>query len=179
MRAFVFDTETTGLIKNSVVRLELQPRIIELYGCVVEDDGRISEEIEFLCNPGIPIPPIITKITGLCDADLVNRCRWAEAGAIEFLAILKDVDAVVAHNLSFDMAMVNFELRRCGASEDVWPNRRICTVEATEWYQGHRLSLAKLHEDLFGKPFEGSHRARGDVAALTRCFLELRRRKDV
>ena len=59
-----------------------------------------------------------------------------------------------------------------------WP-RLCCTVENTEWLHGHRLSLSALHEELFGEPFSGAHRARTDVAALTRCYLELVKRGDL
>jgi len=52
-------------------------------------------------------------------------------------------------------------------------------VQETEWIKGHRLSLSALHEELFGEPFSGAHRARVDVDALTRCFNELRQRGDI
>jgi DNA polymerase-3 subunit alpha len=79
------------------------------------------------------------------------------------------------------MDMLSLEFRRLGMLEEVikWPVIRICTVEQTEWYKGYRLSLTALYEELFGEPFPDAHRARVDVQALTRVFLELRKREEI
>lgn len=176
-RTFIFDTETTGLVDNTVMNQKHQPHIIELYGNVVNEAGDVIDEIEFLCNPGMKLPRIITKITGLKDADLIMQPPFKKnAEAVK--AIIESCDSVVAHNLSYDYSLVEFEMGRCGMKVE-WPAIRICTVEETEWFKGHRLKLADLHEYLFNEPFPDAHRARNDVAALTRCFNELRKRGDV
>ena len=36
-----------------------------------------------------------------------------------------------------------------------------------------------LHNHLFGFDFTGSHRARADVEATTKCFIEMVKRKDI
>ncbi len=176
-RTLIFDTETTGLIDNSVQDIKLQPHIIEFYGCIVNSKGAVLEELEFMCNPGIVLPKIIIKITGITDADLANKFPFCHH-AKKVRDLLLKADSIVAHNLSYDFAMVNFGMQRCGLKAP-WPLTRICTVEETEWYKGHRLSLDKLYVHLFGEEFKGAHRAKGDVQALTRCFNELRNRGDV
>jgi hypothetical protein len=70
--------------------------------------------------------------------------------------------------------MVDIEAQRLGI-ELRWP-RLVCTVEQTIALKGYRLSLENLHKELFGEPFEGAHRAKADVAALTRCCRELFKR---
>lgn len=171
----IFDTETTSLIQNTLIPLARQPHIIEFYGCRINEKSHIIEEVEFQCKPPEPITEEITKITGLTNEDLLN--------ARPFNAYLGDVknfflraDEVVAHNLSFDMLMVNNEFAR-RSELIVWPRLRICTVENTEHLMGKRLTLSALHEYLFGEKFTGAHRARVDVSALARCFMELRKRK--
>lgn len=178
MRAFIFDTETTGLVKNSLVPLNSQPHIIEFFGHTVDDEtGEVIEEIEFLCDPGIPLDPVITRITGIKPEDLKGKQKFSDH-AVEVSDIICSVDAWVAHNLSFDFTLLDCETKR--ANVPFWPPKRlICTVEETEWIRGHRLSLSALHEELFGEPFSGAHRARHDVEALTRCYLELRKRGDL
>jgi DNA polymerase III epsilon subunit-like protein len=177
VKAFIFDCETTGLVKNSLVPLEQQPRIIEFFGHLVDDvTGDILKEIEFFCDPGIPLDPIITRITGITPAQLIGQKKFAHY-APEVAWLIAQSDAAVAHNLSFDMAVLNADCERCG-EQPIWPDRLICTVEQSEWIKGHRLKLNDLHIELIGGPFTGAHRARTDVEALTRCYLELRRRGD-
>lgn len=177
MLAFIFDTETTGLVKNSLIPLDQQPRIIEFFGHLVDDDGDVKEELEFFCDPGQPLDPVITRITGIKQEDL-NGAQPFGARAAQVKAAIEKADAVVAHNLSFDMSLVAFDCHRCGF--DIrFPERLICTVEENEWIKGHRLKLMDLHEHLFGEGFPAAHRARNDVEALTRCYLELRKRGDL
>ncbi len=173
MKSLVFDTETTGLVENSGRRLDKQPHIIEFSAQMIEDDGTVLEELDFLCNPGVQLDPIITKITGLKDSDLVGLKPFSNfTGKVQ--NIIEKADAVVAHNLSYDMGLVGFEFER-GASILTWPERKICTVEQTEYFKGFRLSLQALHEHLFGIGFENAHRAKNDVAALSKCYVELLR----
>lgn len=177
MIAFIYDVETTGLVKNSLVPLDSQPRVIEFFGHLVDDEGDVKEEIEFFCDPGIPLDPVITRITGIKEEQLKGQKPFSShAGMI--CRMISEAEAVVAHNLSFDMALVEADCQRSNVPV-FWPKRLICTVEQTEWIKGHRLSLGGLHEELFGEPFTGAHRARTDVMALTKCYLELRKRGEV
>ena len=170
MKALIFDTETTGLPDNTAQSLDKQPHIIEFYGCLVEDDGTILEELEFLCDPGVPLEAIITKITGLKDEDLKGQPEFKEKiGLVK--AIFAKADVAVAHNLNFDETMLGFEFQR--AEESLAMPKRICTVEATEHINGYRLNMQKLHQHLFDEGFEHGHRARVDVMALKRCYVKL------
>jgi DNA polymerase III epsilon subunit-like protein len=170
--SFVFDTETTGLVGASLLPTKHQPKVTEIYGCLLED-GRKVDEIEFFANPGEKLDPKVVSITGITDAMLANERPFRErTRAISDLIVRSN--EIVAHNLYFDITVLEAEFKRVDL-EVVWPPSRICTVEATEWIKGYRLSLGALHEHLFGEKFAGAHRARVDVEALTRCFLELRR----
>lgn len=179
MRALIFDTETTDLISNSLLPEKHQPKIIEFFGHIVEDDGTVIRELDFLCNPGHRLEKITTDITGITNDMVADKPPFLAFEA-EVRGLIGEADAIVAHNLSYDFDVVNFEFKRCGTMDQArWPKIRICTVQETEWFKGHRLSLSALHEHLFGEPFSGAHRARVDVAALTRCYLELRKRGDL
>jgi len=170
--SLIYDTETSGLLGASLLPDNKQPKVIEFYGCLLED-GKKVDEVEFFANPGFKLEQKIVSITAITDAMLANEKPFA-AYESQVWGIIKRADEVVAHNLSFDIAIVDAEFARLGQSVP-WPAGRICTVEATEWIKGYRLSLGALHEHLFGEKFAGAHRARVDVEALTRCFLELRR----
>jgi DNA polymerase III epsilon subunit-like protein len=176
-KTLVFDTETTDLVNNSIISEKHQPHIIEFYGCIVDEGGSVIDELEFLCDPGIPITDEITRITSIKNADVEGKPKF-EFYAEQVRDFIKRSDSVAAHNLKFDMSMVDIELGRLGQAA-IWPRVQICTVEETEWFLGYRLNLSALHEHLFGVRFDGAHRAKVDVQALTRCFNELRKRGDL
>lgn len=179
MRAIIFDTETSGLVENDLMPLDKQPYIIELCAFLVDDEvgPEPIEQLDFLCRPPVRLDPVITRITGLTDRDLADKPTFAEyMDAVR--AFWSKADTVVAHNLPFDYAMLNFEFKRRNAALE-WPAIKCCTVANTEHMAGHRLKLIELHKMLFDVTFESAHRARYDVAALARCWVELRKRGEL
>jgi DNA polymerase III epsilon subunit-like protein len=172
-RTLIFDTETTLLIKNSLMSNANQPHIIEFFGHILDEDDQVIETLEFLCKPPVKISEEVTKITGFVAADVADAKPF-KFYAEQVAGIIGRADSVVAHNLSYDWAVINIEMDRIKHPVN-WPLIRICTVEETEHLKGYRLGLSALHEHLFGETFTGAHRAKVDTLALTRCFSELRR----
>lgn len=177
MKYFLFDTETTGLPGSTILPLAKQPYIIEFYGCLAGEDGTVYDEIDTLIKPPISIPQEVVRIHGI-DDEAVKDAPDFKAVEPRIRDLIGHAGALVAHNLPFDTTVLGFELRRTKTFNEVeWPSYRICTVEQTLGIRGHRLSLSKLYEYLFDEQFKGAHRAKVDVQALTRCFVELRKRK--
>lgn len=172
MKYLLFDTETTNLLKPSAANVRDQPRIIEFFGMLCDEDGKEIDRFETLINPGIPITEEITRITGLTNEDVRDAGSFAEV-ADQIQGIISAASAVVAHNLSFDYAMVSIEFDRLSGRKCLWPLVRICTVENTEHLKGTRLKLMDLHAHLFGVGFEAAHRARNDVMAMHKCFFHM------
>lgn len=171
MKALVFDTETTGLIKNRTLKLDRQPEIIEWFSCLTDlKTGRQSRTCEFLVKPSQPISAEITKITGITNAMVENMHPMKVVGQ-RFIAEVHKADVVIGHNVRFDMDMLEIEAERYGWKIK-WP-RTICTIEETIHMKGYRLNLSALHELLFGEAFKGAHRAAEDVKALIRCCVQL------
>lgn len=174
MKAFVFDTETTGLISNRKLPLDKQPYIVEIFGHIIDlKTGEVSAEFETLVKPPIKLPAIITKITGLTDDKLKDAPGFAKVFE-GFRDIVGNAPMIIAHNLSFDTEMCEIEYERLGEKIE-WP-RKVCTVEQTIHLKRFRLSLTNLYDTLFKEKFEGAHRARHDVVALSRCCVELHKR---
>ena len=171
MRTLVLDTETTALIKNKLQPLDRQPRIIEFFALSIDSAGDELESFNYLFNPGMKLEAKTTEITGITDEMLANQKPFRSI-AQHILELIEVHDEIVAHNMSYDKAVIDFEMKRLG-KKIRWPDL-ICTVESTEYMKGHRMNLATLHEFLFGEPFAGAHRAENDVRATTRCFLQLR-----
>lgn len=172
MRAFIFDTETDGLVKTKTIRREKWPRIIDFCG-VIDEDGAIVDELDTLVNPGRMIAngELTAQITGIRNADVSSAPRF-EAIADRIVAMIESCGRIVAHNLFFDKTMLEMEFERIDRKPPVFPEL-FCTVENTEHLTGKRMKLIDLHEHLLGERFEGAHRAKTDVAATTRIYRKL------
>ncbi len=164
----IFDTETTGLVKPYAVPLSEQPQIIEFAALRLADKKpyKVIETIEFLVYPGVDLPEIITKITGLIAADLIDKGRFA-ARYEDLAEFFLGERYLIGHNVKFDVDLLRFELMRMGKeSQFPWPPTHICTVNSSMRLRGHRLKQEELLEFVTKKKKTGAHRAMADVKDL-------------
>lgn len=173
----IFDTETTGLVGADALPLAKQPKIIE-FAAVKLDDKTLKEkaQLEFMVHPGHPLPDDVIKITGIKDDDLKDKPPF-QAYFKQLCEFFIGETTVVAHNCTFDMSMMELDLRRLGKQfQFPWPSERKCTVELTNHIKGHRLKLAELYEHATnGGKFSGAHRAINDVKALATIVRWMRK----
>lgn len=177
--AVVFDTETTGLVKSRLIKLDKQPEVIEFFACLVDlKSGKIDRELDLLIRPTVEYPMSVYTIketkTKLSNDMLYDAPTFKEV-AKQIREFLEGAPRLIAHNITFDKEMIEIEHERLQQTI-TWPLRLDCTVEQTIHLKGHRLSLTALHTLLFDEGFEDAHRARHDVMALTRCAVELQKR---
>jgi DNA polymerase-3 subunit alpha (Gram-positive type) len=92
----VFDIETTGLSS-------LKDTITEI-GAVVMKNGREIDRFQTFADPGMRIPPSITQLTGITDAD-VRGAPSQEAAVRAFLEFAGG-RVLCAHNASFDIGFI-------------------------------------------------------------------------
>lgn len=171
MKAGVFDTETTGLIDNFGRPLPKQPHVTEFFMITAEKGNPDNEEfLHFLVKPPVSITDEIFKITGINNEMVANAPPFRQV-AQQVAEFVESFDVLIAHNAAFDRDMLLIEFMRLEVDIKLPP--MICTVEATEWLQGYRLSLGKLHERLFGMDFSDHHRAEPDTRALRKIVFEL------
>ena len=179
MNIIITDTETTGLAKPIPTDLQFQPFVIEIYACKLNEKFEFIEEFETYIRPPIPIPKDSTKIHGITDEVLIGAPTFAEVYD-DLYNFFCGSDIVVGQNIEFDINVIHYELMRHNLDKKFcWPKKHICTIEASYHYENKRLALAKLHEFLFGEGFEDAHRAKSDVMATVRCFIELVKRGDI
>ncbi len=164
----VFDFETTGLYATA-------DRIIEI-GAVKLENGEITEELSILCDPGVPLKPKITEITGITDLMLTGKESPAE-GVQKLLDFIGDC-AVAAHNAPFDMGFLNAECARMGTKFQAPVIDTL--VLARRLYPSWRsYKLGAVCRQL-GVSLKNAHRAVHDAAATAKClqamFGELEKR---
>lgn len=106
MREIVFDTETTGLDPRN------GDRLVEI-GCVeVINRFPTGKNFHVYINPDRTVPKEAFDVHGLSDEFLADKPRFADV-AEGFLAFVGDAH-LVAHNASFDMGFINWELKTTG-----------------------------------------------------------------
>ena len=101
----VVDVETTGGASWGGHRIT-EIAVVEVLG------GEIVDEFETLVNPGRPIPPAITALTGIT-SEMASAAPYFEHVSDEVERRLAG-RAFVAHNATFDWGFVAAELVRAG-----------------------------------------------------------------
>jgi len=168
-RFVILDLETTGFNPRR------GDRVISLGAVVVK--GAVADESKTfyqLVNPGRPIPPEITALTGISDSMVSEAPVFAET-LLDFFR-WADGAKLAGHAVSFDMAFIHNCLSKEGIRKR--PPSALDTRElaATLFPELKVLSLEKICAHL-QLPLTGRHHALGDALAaakvLEACFTEL------
>ena len=159
----VLDLETTG---GSPVSCE----ITEI-GAVKYRGGELIGTFQTLVDPGLPIPPSITVLTGITQAMVIEAPPIATAlpSLLEFIG-----DAViVGHNIRFDLSFLNASAMRLGygrlgnkSADTAGLARRLVRSEV----RNLRLQSLAAH---FRSPTTPNHRALEDARATAHVFHAL------
>ncbi len=154
----IIDIETTGGNHKT-------GKITEL--AIIKHDGeQIIDEFSSLVNPGVPIPPFITQLTGITN-EMVEE-------APPFYEIAKEVVTItdgcyfVAHNVNFDYRFIQTEFASLGFE---YERDRICTIRSSRRLIPGKKSyaLGNITRDL-GISLESHHRAYDDAFATAQLF---------
>ncbi len=183
MRITIFDTETTHLpIRGG--KLSDQPSIIQFASQTFQFDPLTSRFFEIsrynqLIKPACPISADSLRITGITEKMVSTQPDFAQV-VDQILAIFRNTDLAVAHNISFDQEVLEFEMERLGLSKNFLPintfdsmegTRDLCKLPGKSGYKAPRLM--ELHQFLLNESFPEAHNAEKDVEALARCLKVL------
>jgi DNA polymerase III epsilon subunit-like protein len=202
----VFDTETTGLIpKSKEVPLEMFPCITQFSFIVYDtqlNNIRSSFNAYIKLPPGIEIPHIVTEITGITNEKCDSQGIPIEQVLGIFYQAMTLCDCVIAHNLDFDMQMVNIELKRHSIRlSKIFPNIQYmfhpsrlaalginldCTMKMTTescaLYRSTEKNhvykkfpkLSETYFHLFQETPTNLHNSMVDTIVCLRCYLKFR-----
>lgn len=185
---FFFDCETTGLPARrglDVREVDGWPRVVQLAWAVYDSWGKPVAVASHIVRPdGFVIPEASIRIHGITqERALESGIAIGEVLDLFGRAVGSPFDAVVAHNLEFDLSVVGAELVRAGRDSRFFAGPGLCTMKTTTRLlrlpgpYGYKWpKLDELHVFLFGTSYEGAHDAGRDVEATAKCFFELRRR---
>lgn len=160
----IIDTETTGSAPP-------KSRVIEL-ACATLRHGEVVDRFETLIDPGVPIPPFITRLTGITTAMVRGQARPAAAMQAFAAYVAARPGHFVAHNASFDYRFLQHEFAEAQLE---WPfSGRYCTVRLARHTlpQLPRHNLDQLIKH-FGVVVQDRHRAMADVDATATAFWRM------
>lgn len=154
-RALVLDVETTGLNpqEDQIIEIAVRPFLFN------KDNGdvlRIESPYTSFQDPGRPLRPEITQLTGITDEMLEGtKIDWEQVDQLFTKSHL-----IIAHNARFDRPFI--EKKSKVSPEKVWG----CSLKQVDWsakgFMSPKLELLNIYHGFF----IDSHRALNDVDAL-------------
>lgn len=155
----IVDTETTGLDPESCELLEIA--IIKVVG------GNVIDKFHSYMKPIKSIPPDITAINGIIDADVIDA-----PGPVDTLKLARKFLGdmlVVGQNVKFDLGFMNYHGGNIFKNVPSIDNK----VVAVELVKGLSSYSQSSLEDHFGVFNEKKHSAMGDANALLCIFSKI------
>ncbi|RYH75427.1 3'-5' exonuclease [Flavobacteriaceae bacterium 144Ye] len=149
-----FDLETTGINISS-------DRIVEISILKVYPDGK-EETYTKRVNPTIPIPPEVTKVHGISDADVANAPTFKEISK-EVHNLIKDADLGGFNSNRFDIPLLAEEMLRADVDFDM--KGRVAVDVQTIFHKMEQRTLSAAYKFYCDKNLNDAHSAEADTLA--------------
>lgn len=186
MKALIFDTETTGMVKwKEPPEHPGQPDLVQLAMLLVErDDWSIKARGSYVVQlaDGVRIDPEAEATHGISKEDCARYGVPPIVAVSLFNQLCIQADVIVAHNISFDRAIMQTALYRLGNKPDRMEGKSlVCTKEATTdvlklpgKYGNYKWpTLAEAYRHYTGLEVEGAHDALADTLACLQVYRAL------
>lgn len=187
MKLVFFDCETTGLALNNkapYTDIDNWPRLVQLAWIVCNGRTQIVKKNAIIMPVGFDIPLSSMNIHGISTKFAKEQGQRIEEVLKGFLRDINNVDAIIGHNIEFDMKVVQSELYRLNLNN---PFENVCVIDtmrlAIDYCKipgrsnSYRFpKLIELYNKLFSESFEDMHNALADIEATAKCFWALRDR---
>jgi DNA polymerase III subunit epsilon len=159
----VLDLETTGVSPSECAITEV--------GAVKYRGGDLLGSFQTLVDPGLPIPPSITYLTGITESMIYDAPR-IESVLPAFMEFIGET-VIVGHNVRFDLSFLEAATRRLGygrLSNDSVDTARLARRLVRAEVRNLRLHTLAAH---FRSPVSPNHRALEDARATAHVFHAL------
>ncbi|WP_040281100.1 3'-5' exonuclease [Psychroserpens damuponensis] len=149
-----FDLETTGInITND--------RIVEISILKVFPDGK-EETYTKRVNPTIPIPPEVTLVHGISDADIADAPTFKDISK-EVYQLIKDCDLGGFNSNRFDIPVLAEEMLRADIDFDMKTTKSIDVQ--TIFHKMEQRTLSAAYKFYCDKDLDNAHSAEADTLA--------------
>jgi DNA polymerase III epsilon subunit-like protein len=185
------DTETTGLPKFRDAKpedLNSMPRIVQISWTLLDSNFKgVNTETCYL-KQDAPIPKEAIKIHGIDDKMIEEKGEDQKSVFEKLLSDINKTKYIIAHNVEFDIPIIESEFIRYGLKSPFKDKKKLCTMkEGASFckipnYSGRGYKYPKLEELLEHCYFPGwsnikileAHNAKTDVAITAKCFIKLK-----
>jgi DNA polymerase-3 subunit epsilon len=151
----VLDVESTGVWVE-------KDRIIEIALVKATPEGK-KESFHTRVNPGIPIPPPVTELTGISDQDVQNAPSFREV-ATKILDFIGDADLGGFNVERFDLPLLEREFADAGFKFS-WEQRNVYDAQKV-YHLNEKRDLSAAYQFYCGKELVGAHSAVADTEAV-------------
>jgi PAS domain S-box-containing protein len=186
----ILDTETTGLIPKQVSESSNPtnlPRVIQIAWLLFDAEGKLINSQNRYLRQEMPIPVESTRIHGIDDASILQKGEKPAHVWNDFIKDLENCDYLVAHNIDFDIPIIESELNRLHIENPFAGKRKVCTMKLgkpickipAEDGNGYKypaldeLYFMCFHGGITSLVIEGLHDAWVDAAITSKIFLRL------
>ena len=188
----VLDVETTGLplnIDSKPEDLGNWPFVVQFSYALFDIAGEMIKIRTKIVKPRIPIPDKAAAIHHIT-TEIANEKGIDPVSVFdEFIRDVVNVKTIVAHNIDFDIPILEAEFIRNGFGKQFVGKDKICTMKSSTSYccipkyRGNGYKYPKLTE-LFGVLFVNNYRvtipeahdSEIDTLMTSKCFFELKKR---
>jgi len=149
---------------------------------ILAEGVRIVEQKTHLIHPdGFEIPRKSTQIHGISQELAMKQGLSIFTVLKELALVMGKADCIVAHNLNFDLGVIDSEAIRADFQIQ-FPRRRHCTLYMGRDYLRRKPTvggkncarLGSLYEAIMGFPYDHQHDAGSDVRACHQVFCRMR-----
>ena len=157
-RFAIVDIETTGSWSASTGITEI--------AILVHDGKEVVDSFQTLINPGSPVLPYVSRLTGITNEMLRDAPAFPEVA--KKIWEMTDDCVFVAHSVNFDYSYLHRAFKELGAD---FRRKKLCTVRLSrKIFPGYNsYSLGNICSSL-GIGFNDRHRAMGDAKATVKLF---------
>lgn len=187
----VIDTETTGLPQNRYDKpenLNNWPHIVQLAWILFDDEGKAIELKEYILKQKVRIPPSATEKHGITNTIMEEKGVDPKTVLTEFLEAIKRAKIIVAHNIDYDVPIIEAEFLRNGFEKQLKKVDKICTMKVGKnickvpgAYDDYKYpTLMELFKKCFYdyatsfNPLYDKHNALMDAGLTAKCFFKLK-----
>ena len=170
----VFDLETTGIDIDTC-------RIVTAYVGVLDRDGAVVEQRDWLVDPGVEIPTAASLIHGISTERARAEGRPAANAVGEIISALAGLAArglpIVAYNAAYDLSVLAREAERYGHAPLPGPGPVVDPLvidKAVDRYRRGKRTLTATAAH-YGVELVGAHDAGADATAAGRVAQAIAR----
>lgn len=189
MTDLIFDTETTGFPRRSLSKDSyLQPHLVEL-SLLLARGEEVVDSLSTIVSCPVEIPQAASRVHGVTKAKTIEKGISSSDVLGIFHTFLQKADRLVAHNIKFDLFIMEILYARERLSPTMMNSvQRVCTMlsaskemskpEAEGGFgQSKWPKLQEAYQRFVSEEgFEGAHRAEADTIACHKVLVALEKK---